>query len=74
MQSELSDLALPSPKRGSIGGSSLIPDLAQDMEDSEGVVGGYAAWALGRIGRSQTRQILEPGLAQETGEFTEKEI
>jgi len=52
LQSELSGLALPSPKRGNIGDPSLIPDLAQAMEDSEGVVGGYAAWALDRIGES----------------------
>jgi len=29
---------------------------------------------VGRIERSQTRQILETSLAQETGEFAEKEI
>ena len=74
MQSELSDLALPSPKRGSIDDSSLILDLAQDTEDSEGVVGGYAAWALGRIGGSQARQALEASLARATDESAKKEI
>ena len=74
MQSELSGLALPSPKRGNIDDPSLIYDLAQAMEDLEERVGGYAAWALDRIGGNQTKQVLDAGLAQETDEFAKKEI
>ena len=74
LQSELSNLVLPSPKRGNIGDPSLIPDLAQTMEDSEGMVCGYAAWPLGRIGGSQTRQVLETSLARETDELAKKKI
>ena len=44
------------------------------MEDSEGVVGGYAAWALGRIGGSQAKQSLEASLLWETDELAKKEI
>jgi len=74
LQSELSGLALSNPKRGNIGDPSLISDLAQAMEDSEGAVGGYAAWALDRIGGNQTKQTLEASLARETDEFAKKEI
>lgn len=52
----------------------FIPDLTRAMQDSEGLVHGYAAWALGRIGGSQARQILEASLLQETDEFARKEI
>ncbi len=59
---------------GNMGDPAFIPDLAQAMEDAEGLVRGYAAWALGRIGGSRARQILEASLARETDEFTKKEI
>jgi len=65
---------LLSPKRRNVGDSSLISDLAQAMEDSEGKVGGYAVRALGRIGGSRAKQSLEAGLLRETDEFTNKEI
>ena len=74
MQSELSGLALLSPKRRNIGDPSLISDLAQAMEGSEGVVGGYAARALDRIEGSQAKQSLEANLLRETDEFAKKEI
>jgi len=59
---------------GNMGESTFIPDLAQAMEDPEGLVRGYAAWALGRIGGSRARQILEASLARETDEFAKQEI
>ncbi len=59
---------------GNMGDPAFIPDLAQAMQDAEGLVRGYAAWALGRIGGSQARQILEASLARETDEFAKKEI
>ena len=44
---------------GNTGDPAYIPDLAQAMQDSEELVRGYAAWALGKIGGSQAKQILE---------------
>ncbi len=59
---------------GNMGDTVFIPDLAQAMQDSEELVRGYAAWALGRIGGSQARQILEAGLAHETAKPARGEI
>ena len=59
---------------GNMGDPTFIPDLAQAMQDPEGLVRAYAAWALGKIGGSQVRQILEANLARETDEFAKKEI
>jgi len=59
---------------GNIGDSAFIPDLARAMEDSEGLVRGYAAWALGKIGGSRAKQVLEASLARETDELAKKEI
>ncbi len=59
---------------GNMRDTSFISHLAQAMQDPEGLVRGYAAWALGRIGGSQARQILETSLLRETDEFTSKEI
>jgi len=59
---------------GNIGDPGFIPDLAQAMQDPEGLVRGYAAWALGRIGGSQAHQILKGSLPSETDEFAKKEI
>ena len=59
---------------GNMGDPVFIPDLAQAMQDSEELVRGYAAWALGRIGGSQAKQILEAGLAHETAESARSEI
>lgn len=59
---------------GNMGDPAFIPDLAQAMQDPEELVRGYAAWALGKIGGSQARQILEASLARETAESARKEI
>ena len=59
---------------GNTGDPAFIPALAQAMQDSEGLVRGYAAWALGRIGGSQAREVLEAVRARETDEFAGKEI
>jgi len=59
---------------GNMGDPSFIPDLAQAMQDSEALVRGYAAWALGKIGGSRSRQILEASLVRETDESAKKEI
>ena len=59
---------------GNMGDPAFIPDLAQAMEDSEELVRGYAAWALGRIGGSKAKEILEASLRRETSETARKEI
>lgn len=59
---------------GNTGDTAFVPDLAQAMRDTEGMVRGYAAWALGRIGGHQARRILENSLAGESDEFAGKEI
>ncbi len=59
---------------GNMGDPTFIPDLAQAMQDPEGLVRAYAAWALGKIGGSRVRQILEASLARETDEFAKREI
>jgi len=59
---------------GNMGDPMFIPDLAQAMEDSEQLVRSYAAWALGKIGGSRARQILETSLARETVESARREI
>ena len=59
---------------GNTGEAAFIPNLAQAMGDTEGMVRGYAAWALGRIGGQQARRILENSLPGESDEFAGKEI
>lgn len=59
---------------GNTGDSSYIPDLVQAMQDTEGLVRGYTAWALGKIGGDRSRIILEGCLLRETNEFARKEI
>lgn len=51
-----------------------IPDLGKAIEDPDELVRGYAAWALGKIGGSQAKQILEASLARETAISARKEI
>jgi epoxyqueuosine reductase len=53
---------------------AFILDLAKAMEDSEELVRGYAAWALGQIGGSRAGQILEASLRRETTESARREI
>jgi epoxyqueuosine reductase len=59
---------------GNTGDTAFIPDLARAMEDSEEMVRGYAAWALGRIGGRRAKQVLEKSLARETVESVKTEI
>jgi hypothetical protein len=44
------------------------------MQEAEGLVRSCAAWALGNIGGSQAKQILELSLTRETLEPAKKEI
>ena len=59
---------------GNTGDPAFIPDLAQAMQDPEELVRGYAAWALGKIGGGQARQVLEASLARETAKSARREI
>jgi epoxyqueuosine reductase len=59
---------------GNTGDSSFVPVLGESMKEAEGMVRGYVAWALGKIGGSQAKRILEMGLIKETVESARKEI
>lgn len=59
---------------GNMGDPAYVPDLARAMQDREGLVRSYAAWALGRIGGSRAKQALEASLVQETNDFATREI
>jgi epoxyqueuosine reductase len=59
---------------GNMGDPGFIPALSQAMHDPEPLVCSYSAWALGKIGSRQARQILEASFTRETSEFVRKEI
>ena len=59
---------------GNMGDPEHIPVLECAMDDPEELVRGYAAWALGRIGSSKARAVLESRLKQEESDFTITEI
>jgi epoxyqueuosine reductase len=59
---------------GNMGDPSYIEELVKAMNDPEELVRTYSAWALGKIGGSRARQILESSLTRETGESAKKEI
>jgi len=59
---------------GNLGDPAFVPDLAIAMDDSEDLVRGYAAWALGKIGGRTAKQILEDNLSRETSEPAKGEI
>jgi epoxyqueuosine reductase len=59
---------------GNTGDPAFIPDLARAMQDTEGIVRGYSAWALGKIGGSRAHSILMSSLSGESDEFARTEI
>ena len=59
---------------GNTGDPDHIPLLDQAMENSEELVRGYAAWALGRIGGSKAKAVLESRLKREDSKFVIAEI
>ena len=59
---------------GNTGDPDHIPVLAKAMEDSEDLVRGYSAWALGRIGGEKARSILESSLKREASSSVSGEI
>jgi epoxyqueuosine reductase len=59
---------------GNTGDQAHIPVLAHAMEDSEELVRGYSAWALGKIGGQKARNILESSLKRENSNSVMDEI
>ncbi|WP_407311891.1 epoxyqueuosine reductase [Desulfosporosinus sp. SB140] len=59
---------------GNLGEPSAIPDLEIALDDPEELVRSYAAWALGKIGGSTAKQILEKNHQKQTSEAVQKEI
>lgn len=59
---------------GNIGDASHIPVLDRAMENSEELVRGYAAWALGKIGGKKARDVLESRWSREISDFVKTEI
>ncbi len=59
---------------GNLGEEEAIPALAQAMKDTDELVRGHAAWALGKIGGKQARRILEDSLSSEISSYARDEI
>ena len=59
---------------GNLGDPTFIPDLEIAMNDSEELVRGYAAWALGKIGGRVAEQILVDYNRREASDSVKKEI
>jgi len=59
---------------GNLGSEEAVPALAQAMRDTDELVRGHAAWALGKIGGEQARRILEDSLSSETVSYVRDEI
>lgn len=59
---------------GNLGDPANVPYLTIAMKDPEELVRGYAAWALGRIGGSLAKQVLEEHISRETADSVKKEI
>jgi epoxyqueuosine reductase len=59
---------------GNSGDSSFVPVLGEAMQEADGMIRSHAAWALGKIGGSQAKAILEAALTRETIESSRKEI
>lgn len=59
---------------GNIGDADSVPALIQALSDSEPLVRGHAAWALGQIGESSAQKRLEETQRIETDLFVLEEI
>ena len=59
---------------GNSGDPQAIPALTSVLYDSEPLVRGHAAWALGRIGGEQAQHALSAALAEEQDAEVSKEI
>ena len=59
---------------GNTGNPDHIPILEQEMENSEELVRGYTAWALGKIGGSKAKNILESSWKRDDSDWVITEI
>ena len=59
---------------GNSGDESYIPALAEAMSEQDETVRGYIAWALGKIGGQEAKQILETRMEIETDPKVKDEI
>jgi epoxyqueuosine reductase len=59
---------------GNIGDPVAVPALSDALRDTEPLVRGHAAWALGRIGGTAARAALESALVVETDVTVLQEI
>src|SRR5574337_513074 len=59
---------------GNLGSAASVPALATLLSDPEPLVRGHAAWALGRIGTTEARAVLDEALARETDPDVKAEI
>ncbi len=59
---------------GNQGNPDMVPYLITAFQDSEPIVRGHAAWALGRLGGNKARLALEKGKIYESDPHVRKEI
>jgi len=59
---------------GNLGSVEAIPALAKALSDSDPLVRGHSAWALGRIGTMEARMALIDALRRETDSDAKTEI
>jgi epoxyqueuosine reductase len=59
---------------GNLADPAAVPDLARAMKDPEDLVREYSAWALGKIGGSKAKQVLEAALETEASDPVKREI
>ena len=59
---------------GNSGDRRAVPALIEALSDSEPLVRGHAAWALGRIGGEQAQRALYAAQAKEQDTEVSKEI
>lgn len=59
---------------GNWGDPVAVPALARALNDTESLIRGHAAWALGRIATGEARRALKQALATETDEWVGDEL
>ena len=59
---------------GNLKSTGSVPTLAQALQDSEPLVRGHAAWALGEIGGEKAQQALLEAAAEEENPQVKEEI
>lgn len=59
---------------GNAGDTSSVPALAEALQDTEPLLRGHAAWALGQIGEERAAGALKEALSREEDGWVQKEI